>query len=162
MRQLKQQESSYTLAAKTLLRKHNLALAIHLTDMGVKNSDWCDGLLRNKYRVIIRDYETRKCVMSYTFWGSHDNYNRGIKPTAYDVLSCLTTSEPEADYQDFAREYGYSLMTYEDRAYAKRLHHAVNKEYDNTSRVFGDAIDNGDWDAMCNGEEIETCDAVGY
>jgi hypothetical protein len=46
------------------------------------------------------------------------------KPTAYDVITCLTKSDP-GHFQDFCSEYGYD----EDSRKTERVYHEVVEEY---------------------------------
>lgn len=54
-------------------------------------------------------------------------------PTAYDVLSCLTKSDPRT-YDDFCSEYGYE----KDSRKAFKTYKAVKREWKNVERLFSD------------------------
>ena len=60
----------------------------------------------------------------------------GDKPTAYDILACLTKYDP-GTFEDFSSDYGYD----EDSRKAERIYKAVVKEWLNVERVFGDCLD---------------------
>lgn len=62
--------------------------------------------------------------------------NVGEEPTAYDVLSCLTKSDP-GDFECFCSEYGYD----EDIRRAKKTWKAVCEEFKKVEELWGDAID---------------------
>lgn len=56
-----------------------------------------------------------------------------IPPTAYDVLACLTKSDP-GTLEDFCNEYGYDL----DSKKAEKTYKAVKDEYNNVCMLFSD------------------------
>lgn len=56
---------------------------------------------------------------------------KGEKPSAYDVLSCLTIYDPET-HKDFCDNYGYDI----DSISALRTYKAVQNEYENLSRLY--------------------------
>jgi len=56
---------------------------------------------------------------------------QSIKPTAYDVLACLTTYQPEDNVDDFALSYGY-----EKPSEALKIFEAVTKEYNELCKLF--------------------------
>lgn len=64
-----------------------------------------------------------------------------IKPTAYDVLSCLTKYEPERDVFDFADEYGYTFGNAAEFRKVEKTHRAVQEEYEGVCRLWGDCLD---------------------
>lgn len=56
-------------------------------------------------------------------------------PTAYDALSCLTKYEV-GTFDDFCSDFGY-----ESNSKAEKIYIAVQKEYSEVKRLFGDVID---------------------
>lgn len=52
-------------------------------------------------------------------------------PTAYDILSCITKSDP-GTFRDFCGDYGYD----EDSMRANRIYLAVQKEYASAAKFF--------------------------
>lgn len=52
-------------------------------------------------------------------------------PTAYDVLACMTKSDP-GTFEDFCTDYGYN----EDSRTAERVYIAVVREYKQLERLF--------------------------
>lgn len=54
-----------------------------------------------------------------------------VKPTAYDVLCCLTKYDP-GTFEDFCNEFGYNT----DSRKAEKTYKAVQDEYLNVSRLF--------------------------
>ena len=53
------------------------------------------------------------------------------KPTAYDVLACMTKHDP-GTFDDFCSDFGYD----EDSRTAERIYFAVQKEYTQLCRLF--------------------------
>jgi len=53
------------------------------------------------------------------------------KPTAYNVLACLTKYDP-GTFEEFCSDFGYS----EDSRTAEQIYFAVVKEYKQLSRIF--------------------------
>ena len=70
--------------------------------------------------------EMRRAVLQYTT----------IPPTAYDILACVTTNDPET-FEDFCANYGYD----EDSRKAEAIYFAVQKEWKNINRIFSDCMD---------------------
>lgn len=72
---------------------------------------------------------------SYSFkFGQSLNVSTGSgrnKPTAYDILACLTKSDPE-DFEWFCSSYGYDT----DSQRAERTYEAVLKEWAGVQRLF--------------------------
>ena len=99
---------------------------------------WGDSRPRNTYEVFI---EREGKMMSVTFHDSLHNTEQGIKPTAYDVLCCLTKYEVEEDVWDFAQGFGYDIHDKESYKAVSETHKACQKEYDDVVRVFGDIMD---------------------
>lgn len=58
------------------------------------------------------------------------------KPTHYDVLACLTKSNP-GSFENFCGDYGYST----DSRKAERTYNAVCKEWRNVDRLWHDVLD---------------------
>lgn len=61
---------------------------------------------------------------------------RMTPPKLYDVLACLTKSDP-GSFDDFCGDYGYS----NDSINAEKTWRAVAEEWRSVSRIFGDVID---------------------
>lgn len=59
---------------------------------------------------------------------------QGQKPTAYDVLACITKYDP-IDFENFCSEYGYDT----DSVSAKRTFEAVDKEYVQVVKFFSES-----------------------
>ena len=60
----------------------------------------------------------------------------GNPPTAYDVLACLTKSDP-FNFRMFCDEYGHD----DDSRKSMSIFRAVGREWEKVNRLFGDVIE---------------------
>jgi len=58
---------------------------------------------------------------------------KGVQPTAYDILACLTKHDP-GTFEEFCSEFGYD----EDSRKAEKTYKAVKDEYMNVCSLFSD------------------------
>lgn len=89
---------------------------------------------RDIYRVALK----RQGVGSYTFsfgQSTHHSTADRQEPTAYDILACLTKSDP-GTLEDFCSDFGYDV--FEDRRQSFKTYNAVQKEYNNLARLFSE------------------------
>ena len=63
-------------------------------------------------------------------WGKEGT---NFRPTAYDILTCLTTYEPEENIDDFANEFGYTKISE-----TIRVHKAMWEEWNNLKMLYSD------------------------
>lgn len=106
------------------------------------NENWDEKRERDNYLVNIT---TPLGNMQVKFWDSVkntiDNINRERsrlprkKPTAYDILACLTTYDV-GDIEDFILEFGYEIKKRGDFTRIQNIYNAVKKEYENVCRCF--------------------------
>ena len=85
--------------------------------------------LTNKNLVLwikLRDYD-------FLNNGKSDKIHYPVAPTAYDVLACLTKSDPDT-FENFCSEYGYD----EDSRKAEKIYNAVLDEWRNVCALFTD------------------------
>lgn len=73
---------------------------------------------------------------SYTFNFGQSIAAGNIKPTEYNVLTCLVKYDPET-FENFCSEYGYD----NDSISALKTYKAVCKEWKGVDRLFSDIID---------------------
>ena len=109
------------------------------------NENWDENQERDNYLVNIT---TPLGNMQVKFWDSIqdtiDNINRERsclqrkKPTAYDILSCLTTYDV-GDIEDFISEYGFEIKKRGDFTRIQNIYNAVKKEYEDVHRCFTEA-----------------------
>lgn len=59
-----------------------------------------------------------------------------IKPTAYDVLACVQKYDV-GSFKNFCGEFGYDT----DSRKAEKTYFAVQEEYENIQKLFGDVMD---------------------
>lgn len=69
----------------------------------------------------------------FNFGQSLSNSSKKIKPSPYDVLSCLTSSEV-GTFKDFCGDFGYD----EDSRRAEKTYNAVLKEWENIKMLYSD------------------------
>lgn len=65
------------------------------------------------------------------FWNSKRDSEEGNEPTPYDVLTCLTKSDP-GTFDNFCAEYGYET----DSRRAEKAYTAVVKEWGKVKEFF--------------------------
>lgn len=63
-----------------------------------------------------------------------------IKPTTYDVLSCVQTYDV-GSIDDFVDEFGYEIHKWADVKRIERDYAAICDEYEKWNEVFGDVAD---------------------
>lgn len=128
--------SEYTKQAKEFLKKTGAKMTISYKDY----APYFEGEkeYRNIYRVRI---DRNGKSWSFNFGDSIASTNNGDRPTAYDVLACITKYEPAADVWDFAEEYGYNIDSRQEYNKVNRIYKAVCREYKNAVRMFGDVLD---------------------
>ena len=120
--------SEYVKQAKDFLTSCNATMEITYTGMEL-NSNWKDKELRNTYFATIT---TPRGTMKVKFWDSVYNTERGIKPTEYDILTCLEKYDV-GTFEDFVNEFGYESN---DLSCAKRIYKVVTREYNDICRCF--------------------------
>lgn len=133
--------SKYVKQAKDFLEFCNATMEIIYLGTEV-NKDWDEKRERDTYMVNIR---TPKGNMQVKFWDSINNtiknsdlhrINRPrIKPTAYDILSCLQKYDV-GDIEDFIWEFGYEIKKRGDLTKIQNIYNAVVKEYNDVCRCF--------------------------
>lgn len=124
--------STYDQQATDFLTRHGLKIAIKLSNS--KDAPWQPS--GNHYRVTLKrpkaeqmracdkcggmvNWTCPKCVrptqpapmlksLSFDFWGSQCDQEKGEHPTPYDVLACIASDVHCPDtFEDFCAEYGY-------------------------------------------------------
>ena len=130
--------SEYTKRAEEFCERNHVKMDFRFKGCLSDERFWGDSRPRNTYEVFI---EREGKMMSITFHDSLHNTEKGIKPTAYDVLSCLTKYEVEDDVWDFAQEFGFDIHDKESYKAVSETHKACQKEYNDVVRVFGDVLD---------------------
>ncbi len=104
--------NEYHTQADAFLAKHGIKCRISLSN--TKDAGWQPS--GNHYRVTLSRgaipawKAANQCGkrLTFDFWGSLNDKEKGVAPHAYDVLACLSSEIncPET-YADFCSEYGY-------------------------------------------------------
>lgn len=133
--------SKYVKQAKDFLESCNATMEIMYLGTEV-NKDWDEKRERDTYMVNIR---TPKGNMQVKFWDSINNTIKNsdsrrinklrIKPTEYDILSCLQKYDV-GDNEDFMCEFGYEIKKRGDLKRLQDTYNAVVKEYQDICRCF--------------------------
>ena len=131
----------YVKQAKDFLKSCNATMDIMYLGTEV-NKNWDEKRERDTYMVNIR---TPKGNMQVKFWDSISNTIKNsdlrrinkplIKPTAYDILSCLQKYDV-GDFEDFMYEFRYEITKRGDLAKIQNVYNAVVKEYNDVCRCF--------------------------
>lgn len=137
--------NEYDIQAREFLKKHNAKMTIsHVMEKGYvyrrKFSEWKRSTMTNGWLYRVRIDRNGK-TWSFQFSDSLHNYLNNKRPRPYDVLACIEKYEPYGDVWDFAREFGYEICDRESYQKTERTFKAVQKEYRNVMRMFGDCID---------------------
>lgn len=93
--------TDYEKQACDFLHKNQITIAIVLS--GTKEAPWQPA--GHHYVVTLQRTGKR---LSFDFWGSSADKCKGVDPTAYDVLACISSDVhcPET-FADFCADYGY-------------------------------------------------------
>jgi len=125
-----QKVSEYDKQAQVFLEKVGIVAVITYLDNNPPAWDK-DTHDHNHYRVTLRRKDGDKERFVFQFWDSIANSNSGEKPTAYDVLSCVSSETTiYDDFAEFCSEFGYD----QDSRKAEQLW----KTYDKQSRKLND------------------------
>lgn len=73
---------------------------------------------------------------SFPFYDSIANYEKGERPTKYDVLACLDTYDYINGIEDFANEFGYDLC--ESYKETEKIYKACMKQREKLHGLFTD------------------------
>lgn len=128
--------SGYKKKAKQFLEQIGATVSIRFKERGPVDG-WGDHAEHNTYSVLVR---RNGKGWTYDFHDSIHNTERGLTPTAYDVLSCVEQYDP-GTIDDFVREFGYEVHCWDDVRRIERIYAAVKEEAANFQRLFGDVAD---------------------
>jgi len=79
----------------------------------------------------LKDAQKFRYELAQNVIGKNVNFS---KPTAYDILCCLTKYDP-GTFENFCSEFGYD----EDSRKAEKIYKAVKDEYQNVCALFSDS-----------------------
>ena len=123
--------NEYVKRAKDFLEACNAAMKI--TWIGCEiNKNLNDNIRRNVYRATIK---TPKGVMCVKFWDSAYNTERGVEPSAYDIIACLEKYDV-GTIDNFVNEYGYEVNDWADVKRIQNTYNAVKRQYKSLCRCF--------------------------
>ena len=125
----------YKTRAKRFLKEVGARVSISYINTA-EVPDFGDGH-RNIYRVRV---DRNGKSWQYRFHDSINHTNRGIRPDAYDVLSCVE-QHPPGDIDEFMREFGYEIHNWADVKRLERIWKAVRREARSFQRIFGDVAE---------------------
>lgn len=121
---------NYEQQAVDFLSKTNTTLAVKYLKHAIYSA-FNDGKYRDIYEITLSK-DNRKYI--FTFGQSLKKSDNGkSKPTAYDVLACLTKYPPES-FAEFCLANGYDI----DSRNAERVYNAVKEEYINLERLYSE------------------------
>lgn len=133
--------TDYNKQARDFLKDCNATMKMMYLGRNV-NENWDEERERDNYLVNI---VTPLGNMQVKFWDSInntiDNINRERsclmrkKPTAYDILACLTTYDV-GNIEDFISEFGFEIKKRGDFTHIQNIYNAVKKEYEDVCRCF--------------------------
>lgn len=141
--------SEYTKMANDFCKKTGTKITITYLDC-VKNpwgeAGYTSNWYHNQYMVRIdRNHKT----MYIKFTDSKVNTDSCKRPTKYDVLACLTKWD-YGSFEEFCSEMGYEVYDFDSYSRnnpnyynmkAMKTYKAIQKEYNNVMRLFGDVIE---------------------
>lgn len=118
----------YQKQAEDFLKSTETKLTVNFKEYGPHFED--DKESRDIYRITLRNKGHK---FSFNFGQSINKTGTGEKPTAYDVLTCLTKYDP-GDFHNFCYEFGYN----EDSRKAFKIYKAVIREWKNVELLFNE------------------------
>lgn len=114
--------SQYQKQANAFLTRHGIKFKFLYIECGPYFEN--DKESRNIYRLTLIRQDDRRKRYSTRFGASVHMTLKGIDPTAYDLLACLTKNDP-GTFKDFCNEYGYDT----DSISASRTYHKVRRDW---------------------------------
>lgn len=134
--------SEYEKQAKDFLRKTGCELKIEYTgDVEGFPFNAKDHMMHRAYKcTLVRDSNNlrRSCrLYEFQFYGSAADYEKGVDPTEYDVLSCLETYCPDT-IDEFVAEYGYEVHEWADVRRIEETYKAIKDQCDHLHAMFSE------------------------
>ena len=120
--------NEYLESAKRFLYKTHTEITVTFLRHGQYFPD--DKETRNIYQITLAN---GKGKWTFTFGQSIHGSKQGFAPNAYDVLACLTKSDP-GTFENFCSDYGYGT----DSRNAHKIWRAVTKEWKSIKKLFTD------------------------
>lgn len=118
--------NDYEERAEALLERLNTSLTVRFVEHGRHFYDDTD--TRDIYECTLT-----RGNRTYTFRFGQSIANRGVEPTAYDIIACLTKHDP-GTFEEYCSDFGCDLDSYTARA----VHQDLRAEYIGMTRLFSD------------------------
>jgi hypothetical protein len=122
------EQTDYDKQAESFLQKTNTLFSVKFLKNDLYFAD--DKEARDIYEITLERNDRR---YTFKFGQSIKCSELREKPSAYDVLSCLTKSDV-GTFEDFCSEFGYDT----DSRKAEKTYKAVVDEYNNLKRLYSD------------------------
>lgn len=119
--------SEYLKQANLFASKHGIKLSF------IGDPEWKRHFPGDKQNRYVFKCKLTRNGKSYTFNFGQSIVGRNEEPSIYDILACLTKSDP-GTYENFCSEFGISM-------YSERTYKAVCREWEAVERLFGDIIE---------------------
>ena len=155
--------NEYETKATEFLSKHGITFEV--TPVDTSCPKWCeDGKHIHGYHYRATFGRDKRKPMIVDFWNSYRDSTRPLtqmdlntgeysladkdkglrikrtlestQPSAYDILTCITKCDP-GSFEEFCGDYGYDT----DSRKALETYIAVQKEWSDVQRMFGDCLD---------------------
>lgn len=123
--------NEYHKQAADFLNAHNSFMTVKHLRKGSYFND--DDQVRDVYEIKL---SRGRHNYTFTFGQSVVSTEKGIQPSAYDVLACLQKYDP-GTFEDFCSEYDYDT----DSKKAEATYKAVVEEWVNVEKLYGDVIE---------------------
>jgi len=65
------------------------------------------------------------------------NSEKGLEPTAYGILTCLTKYDT-GSFENFCGDFGYNTNSYAESRKARKTYNAVRKEYEALAKMYSE------------------------
>lgn len=134
----KNRNNEYSKQAEDFLRKTGTILSIVYVDTIPAREAWYNNsfsLSVDKYKVTIkRDHK----MFTIYFFGSIDMCNKNLRPDAYDILSSLSCDYYEGTIDDFVKEFGYEVESWQDVKRIEKIYKAVCRETKSIKRLYNE------------------------
>lgn len=113
----------------------NNFLALTATTLEITRIEIVDKWMGWRWKYYCKLRRGRK-TYSFPFYDSIANYEKGERPTKYDVLACLDTYDYINGIEDFANEFGYDLC--ENYKETEKIYKACMKQSEKLHGLFTD------------------------
>jgi hypothetical protein len=124
------EESSYEKQANDFLTKTKSTLSVKF----LKNDFHSNGDkdTRDIYSCVLK---RGKLSHKIKFGQSIVNTEKGLEPTAYDILCCLQKYDA-GSFENFCGDFGYNSDSISDSRKARKTYNAVRKEYEGLAKMY--------------------------